>query len=141
MAGRTHGRNARIYIDTASTPAAAGAFNASTATQFLSSWSIDNSVDLVDTTSFGDTTKVSVAGLPSASGTMSGFVNLGTATFKNLVDGNPRSMYLYPDSNTSTFYWFATCVFGGTFNGGVGDAIKVDLNWTASSSLIPNGTF
>lgn len=140
MAGRTHGRNARIYIDTAATPSAAGAFNATTATSFLASWSLDQSVDTVEITSFGDTSKVMLSGLPSANGSMSGFVNLGTATFKNVIgDTNQRTMYLYPDAATTSVYGFCTATFGGSYSGGVGDAIKVDLTYSASTPWIWSG--
>ena len=130
MAGRTHGRNAAIYIDPSS-----AANGSASSISYLNSWTLDQSADTVDVTSFGDGSKVYVSGLPDAAGSMNGFVNIGTAAFTNIIgDDTARKMYLYPDTNTATTYFFCTAYFSGSYEGSSGDAIKVSMNWNAAST-------
>src|SRR5690348_5903016 len=68
-----HGRNAAIWLDcsTAGTMSSAGTANLNRI-EGKNSWTSDNSRDFVDTTSFGDSSKTNVAGLPNASIDISG---------------------------------------------------------------------
>lgn len=127
---RAPARNGRIYIDISS-----AANGSATPVSFISEWTIDQESPLIDVTSFGDTTQTSVAALPAASGTMAGFVNMGSTTFSTLADGNARKLYLYPDqSNNVGTYFFCTATFSANYEGSVGDALKVSLNWAAATS-------
>lgn len=130
MAGRTHGRNGVIYIDVSS------AANGSAQTvSYLNEWTLDMASDKVEVTAFGDTTKTYVQGLPDASGSMSGFLNMGTTTFSYLTNNSgARKLYLYPDSGTSGTYFFCTAYFDASYAGSTGDALKVSMNWAAASA-------
>lgn len=128
---RRSGRNSKVYIDVSS----AGTGSA-VPTSFLASWKVGQAVDMIDVTSFGDGTKTVVPGLPDASGSLDGFVDLGNPTFAYLTDGVARKMYIYPDSsNNSGVYGFCTAYFGADYEGSVSDAIKVSLSWSAASSF------
>lgn len=123
---RKHGRNGRLYT---------GIGSAGTAEPiaFLRDWSIDFSVDNVDVTSFGDSNKVYVAGLPDSSGTFSGFYDSETAQlYTAATDGIARKFYLYPDTG-DTVYWFGTALFDFSVSSAVDGAVTVGGNWNAAS--------
>lgn len=129
MAGRTASRTAEIWCDTSS-----GASSAAAPVSYLAEWSLDQTTDTIEVTSFGDTTKTYVTGLPDAQGSMSGFLNIGTATFKYLADGNARKTYVYMTSDR-TEYFFGTCRYSASYQGSVGGALQVSLNWVAATPV------
>jgi hypothetical protein len=143
--GALHGRNGRLYADLAATPTTTGAL---TAVPFLADYSIEQARDRVETTAFGDGTKTYVAGLADASGSLSGFYDdTSNSLFSALTDGNARRFYLYVDASsagaaapvttagTGKGYWYGTGTFDASTSAGVGDAVKVTLNWSASSTI------
>ena len=104
------GRNGRLY---------AGISSAGTAEPiaFLSKWGLSSASEKYDVTSFGDTTKQYVAGLPDAQGTYWGFYDTATAQlYTAATDGVARKFYLYSDvnANPSSNYWFGTAIFDFT---------------------------
>lgn len=130
MAGRTHGRNGVIYADPSS-----GASAAASLISYINEWTLDQATDKVEVTSFGDTTKTYVQGLPDASGSLNGFLNIGTTAFTNLTNNSgARKLYLYPDSGTTGTYFFCTAYFDANYTGSTGDALKVSMNWSAASA-------
>ena len=98
------------YADFSSAGAAAAVPIAS-----LTQWSIDFSTDKVDATAFGDTNKQYLAGLPDSSGTFSGFYDdAERSAYAAAIDNtanNARRFYLYPDTNSTTKYWFGLGLF------------------------------
>jgi hypothetical protein len=89
---RIHGRSGRLYAGIASSGTAEPI-------AFLNSWSVDFSSDDVEVTSFGDTSKVYVSGLPDVAGTFAGFYDDATAQmYTAAVDGVARKFYLYPST-------------------------------------------
>lgn len=133
---RRSGRNSQVYIDISS----AGTGSA-TPVNFLMSWKVGQAVDNIDVTSFGDGSKTYVPGLPDASGSCDGFIDMGTEVFSNLTDGVARKMYIYPDrSNNETIYGFCTAYFGADYEGSVSDALKVSLSWSAASTFTWSAT-
>lgn len=132
---RRHGRNARIMIDTSS-----GASGSAVVVSLFNSWNLDQSRDFTDATVFGDTNVVELAGLPRASLSFDGLIDLGTANFANLADGNARKVYLYPDySNHSGVYWHGTFTFAAQFSGSVSDTVKASVSGNASSDVVAAG--
>jgi hypothetical protein len=126
--GTIHGRNGALY---------AGITSAGTAEPiaYLNEWSVDFSSDKAETTSFGDTTKVYVAGLPDFSGSYSGFYDTATAQlYTAATDGVARKFYLYPTRATTTTYWFGTAFFDFSITTGVGDAVKISGSFSAASA-------
>lgn len=89
---------------------------------FLNKWTLDQSVDFSDVTSFEDTTKTSVAGKPNAEGSYNGYWDDATQQFYTAaVDGVARKVYLYPKTASATGpYWFGTAFFD--------QSIEVDAN-------------
>lgn len=133
---RRHGRNARIMIDTSS-----GAASDAVVVSLFNSWSVDQSRDFTDATVFGDSNVVELAGLPRAAMSFDGLIDLGTANYANLADGNARRTYIYPDySNHSGVYWFTTAVFSAQFSGSVTDTVKASVSGTAASDLKNSGS-
>lgn len=130
---RIAGRNAVVYMGIAS-----GA-QASPLT-FQASFSIDFGTDKIDVTSFGDTGKVYVAGLPDASGEFSGFYDDSTAqSYTAATDGTARKLYLYPSSATTGQYFFGTILPDMTINANVDGAVEVSTSWAAASPIIKVG--
>lgn len=126
---RVHGRRGRLYVGIASDTAVAEPI------PFLNSWSIEFTVDKVDVTSFGDTNKVYVSGLPDASGTYGGFYDTATAQmYTSSQDGLARRFYLYPD-NSDNDYFYGTGLFDFSSNGGVSDGVTISGSWAAASAI------
>lgn len=134
MASPIHGRNGRLYVGIANgTAAAEPVVN-------LNSWTIDFSVDQVETTVFGDTNKTYTAGLPDAGGNFGGFYDTASAQLYTAAsDGVARRFYLYPTTSTTTTYWFGTGLFDFSVSGAVGDAVTISGNWKAATSVAKQG--
>lgn len=129
---RNHGRYGRIYFNIASGGTAEPAV-------YIKSWSAKFSTDKVDVTSQGDSTKVYVAGLPDASGDFAGFFDDATAqAYTAAVDGIARRMYIYPTSNTAT-YWFGTALLDFEVNEGVDQAVEIAGSFAAASAFTKIG--
>lgn len=126
---RVHGRRGRLYAGIASDTASAEPIT------FLNSWSIDFTTDKVDVTSFGDTNKVYVSGLPDASGSFGGFYDNATAQlYTASQDGLARRFYLYPDTSDGD-YFYGTALFDFSINGAVADGVAVSGSWAAASAV------
>jgi hypothetical protein len=126
---RVHGRRGRLYAGIASDSASAEPIT------FLSSWSINFTVDRVDVTSFGDTNKTYVSGLPDASGDFAGFYDTATAQlYTASQDGLARKFYLYPDTTDGDYFW-GTALFDFSANAGVTDAVNISGSWAAASAI------
>jgi len=124
---RQHGRNARLYM---------GITSGGTAepVAFLRQWSISFTTDNVEVTSFGDTNKVYVAGLPDASGSYSGFYDDATAQFYTAAqDGIARRFYLYPSTGSTTQYFFGTGLFDFSLESTVDGANSISGDFQAAS--------
>lgn len=127
---RRHGRNSRLYVDLSGSGSAAPV-------PFLSGVDLNFTTDQQDVTSFGDTTKVYVAGLPDASGSYSGWFDDATdQLFDAALDGVARKTYFYPDiSNAPTVYFFGTAFYDFAMSTAVADAISISGSITAASSF------
>lgn len=130
MAARA-GRNGRIMLDTSS----AGTGSA-VAISKKNKWSVDGSTDQIDVTSFGDTTKSSVTGLPNNSGDFGGYWDdADTNIFNAWGSSVGRKLYLYPDfSNDAGTYYFTTAFISAKMEGDVSGAVQFTATWTGASS-------
>ena len=127
---RIAGRNGRLYASITSGGTAEPI-------AFLNSWSISFATDSIDVTSFGDTGKVYVSGLPDASGGYAGFFDTETEQFYTAAtDGVARKFYLYPTNTTTTKYWFGTALFDFNVDGSVEGAVTITGDWSAASPVI-----
>jgi hypothetical protein len=130
---RIHGRNGRVYMNLASGGTAEPV-------AFLSSWSINFTVDKVDVTAFGDPNKIYVGGLPDAAGEFSGFYDDATAqVYTAAVDGISRKFYLYPSVLTNGQYWFGTVLPDFKVNGAVAAAVEIGSSWNAAGPIFKVG--
>lgn len=131
---RIHGRRGRLYAGISSDTAAAEPVT------FLDKWSLDFSVDRVDVSCFGDSNKVYVAGIADASGSFSGFYDNATAQlFTAATDGLARKTYIYPDTSSSTTYFFGTALFDFNMSTGTAEASSVSGSWSAASAFTKVG--
>jgi hypothetical protein len=131
--GRKSGRNAVIYMDPTGSAAASRL-------AYQAKWSINFTVDKFDVTSVDDSNKTYVAGFPDAQGQFSGFYDDTSAqTYTAATDGLARKMYLYPDKNLATQYWFGTILPDFSIDGDVGAAITEGTSWAAASPIIKVG--
>jgi hypothetical protein len=131
---RRHGRNGRLYMNLTSGGTAEPV-------AFLNNWEFNQATDTVEVTAFGDTNKVYVAGLPDASGSVSGFYDDATVqTYTAALDGVARKFYLYPDvSNNPGQYWWGTAFFDFSATGGSDSAIELSASFVAASAIAKVG--
>ncbi len=125
---RVHGRNGRLYanITSAGTPEPIA---------FLTDWSLDLSTDKVEVTSFGDTVRTYVAGLPDSQGSFSGYYDTATEQlYTAATDGVARSFYLYPDT-TDGDYFSGTAFFDFSVSVSVTGAAQVSGSFAAASAV------
>jgi hypothetical protein len=127
---RFHGRNARMYASITSGGSA-------TPIVFLSKLELQNSTDKSDGTAFGDTNKISLAGLPNDQGSFSGFQDIAGADFYTAArDGQPRPFYLYPDTvNAPGTYWFGKATFDINFSFDVSATASTSGSFTATTDI------
>lgn len=128
------GRNARLYLAIASGGTAEPVVS-------ISQFQIDGSSERFEATSFGDSTKTYVAGLPDSSGSFTGFYDTATnATFTAAQDGVARKWYFYPDTvSLVTQYFFGTGFFDFSASFDVGGVSGVSGNWSAATSTVKQG--
>jgi hypothetical protein len=126
---RIAGRNGRLYANVTS----GGTAEPIT---YLNDWSINFATDKIDVTSFGDTGKTYVAGLPDAAGDYAGFFDdAGDQFYTAAVDGVARKFYLYPSTLSTSKYWFGTAIFDFNVQGGVDGAVAVSGSWSAATDI------
>ena len=128
MATPYHGRSGVVYMSTS------GAGTAAAVVQ-LSEWSLDRSTDTVDVTSFGDSNKVFVQGLPNLQGSISGFWDSDTDTLFDAAESSSAvKMYLYPASTAPSVYFFGTAWVSASISVGVNAAVAINGTFVAASS-------
>jgi hypothetical protein len=132
---RRHGRNGRLYLGIADSGAAPSSV------AFLKQWSAQFATDTAEVTSFGDTNKVYVTGLPDAQGAYSGYWDDATPqSYTAALDGNSRKFYLYPDvTNAPTVYWYGTGFFDFSIDNPIDGPITMSGSWRAAGAITKNG--
>ncbi len=126
---RLAGRNARVYLALTSGGTAEPL-------AFQAEWSINFTTPKIDVTAFGDSNKVTVSGLPEATGAFSGFYDDATTqSYTAAVDGVARAFYLYPSTSATTKYWFGTINPDASFGAAVAGATTITSNWEAASQI------
>lgn len=123
------GRTGVVYIAIESSTGVA------TNTIKLNAWTIDRSTDKFEITSFGDTNKTYVQGLPDVKGTISGFWDDSeTKPFGGAASTNGVKLYLYPDSTVPTKYAYGTAWLDASINTPVGGAVTINGSFAAAAS-------
>ena len=124
---RIHGRSGRLY-------AAITSGGTAEPIAFLTNWSLDSSTDKVEVTSFGDTNKVYVAGLPDAQGSYSGHYDTATAQlYTASQDGVARKFYLYPQAGGDGDFYSGEAVFDFSVSVPVDGAATVSGSFAATT--------
>ena len=89
--------------------------------------------DRADTTSFGSLNKESVQGLPDINGTLAGFwddTEEKIFTGRDSTDG--VKLYLYPNSDAPTKYWYGPAWIDYDMETRVNDAVKLTASFAAN---------
>lgn len=124
-----HGKAGLVYVS------ASGSGEARSVIK-LTDWSVDMATDTVEVTSFGDTNKTYVQGLPNISGSLSGFWDDSEdQLFTAAASSDGCKMYIYPSSNAMSKYLYGPAWLSVSMTSAVGDAVKV------SGSFVANGTW
>src|SRR6188768_3691303 len=101
----------------------------------LNSWTINKATDKYDVTSFGDSNKTYVQGLPDVQGTISGFWNdAETKPFAGAASTNGVKLYLYPDSTALTKYAYGIAWLDASIETPVSGAVTLSANFAAANS-------
>jgi hypothetical protein len=130
---RIAGRNGRLYVGITSSGTAEPI-------AYLSKWSLKFASDKFEVTSFGDTTKTYVAGLPDCQGTYNGFYDTATAQLYTAAsDGVARKFYLYPDTSTVGQFWSGTAFFDFNIDGAVDGSVNIDGSFAAATAVSKTG--
>jgi len=133
MAGRIHGKNGQVKMDT--TPA-------SPVTPIvvadLNAWTLDLSQDRVDVTCFGDTNKRRVTGLPDYSGTLAGCWNSATSPilFTVILGVIAVWLRLIPDSTEPTYFFEGLANVDGSLNVDASGAVTISSKWDAAGNWV-----
>ena len=128
-----HGRLGRIYVD--ATTAGTQAVGTSTLTliEGKREWSFDQSVDFVDTTDFGASSKSQVAGLSGSSGDIGGnwdSAGSGTLLYNVINATAERGLMIFPDfTNNLTTYISGKAFFSVKSGGSIDSAVSFDLHF------------
>lgn len=125
---RYHGKAGRVAL------AASGTGNKSTVAS-IASWNLNKATDYAEVTSFGDTNKTYVAGLPDVSGTISGFfdsADTAMLTASETTAGFP--MVLYPSTNASSIYHYGDAFIDFQITVPVSGAVSITGNFKAAGS-------
>ena len=129
MASPITGRNGQIKVDQS-----VGANGSAATVANLTTFDIQQTRDKTEVTSFGDTTKVYVAGLADSSGSFSGYWD-SAGGLQVVADGVARKFYLYPTTSDATKYWFGTATFDITVSTSVGGAVEASGSWAAATPV------
>lgn len=122
------GRKGVVYLAPDGSAAAASVAS-------LNKWSLNRQTDKLDVSSFGDTNKTYVQGLPDLQGDFEGFWN--DAESKIFTAANSSSavrMYLYPSSDAPTKYAYGLAWLDASIDCGVNGAITISGSFVAGSS-------
>ena len=135
MASPIAGRKGRIYADISTD----GTGNAVPIVN-LNSWSLNRTTDKVEVTSFGDTSKTYVVGLPDAQGDFAGFWDTDGTQYRlsEAIDGG-RKFYQYVTTDATTKYFFGKAHFDVSVSETVAGAAEVSGSWAAAQSIRTQG--
>lgn len=132
--GRFHGKRGRVYMGIASDTATAEPL------PFIASWAIRFPTARAKVTAMGDRHDIYVNGMPDCNGMFRGWIDDATAqTYTAAIDGLPRKMYLYPDLNSNTKYFWGTIVVDFNAEGGVDGGVALSADWGAASDVFRQG--
>lgn len=123
------GRNAAVYVSPTGTGVAVPITT-------LSKYTINRETDSIPTTTFGETNKTYVQGLPDIKGTISGFWDSASdPLFVAGASSDGTKMYLYPDRlNTPTVYDYGPAWLNTSLDVNVNGAVTISGSYMANGS-------
>lgn len=125
---RYHGRKGTVYVSITGSGAASAVIS-------LNAWTLDQTTDKTEVTSFLDGNKTYVQGLKDVSGTLGGFWDDTEDKLFQAADSvDGMKMYLYPSVDAPTRYWYGPAWLDASINVGVGDAISISANFSANGT-------
>jgi len=106
----------------------------------LNAWTLSRDTDTFEVTSFGDTNKTYVQGLPDLKGTISGsWDDSETKPFAGAASSTGVKLYLYPDiTNSPTKYAYGTAWLSASIETPVSGAVTISGNFVALASWTVN---
>jgi len=124
------GRSGAVYL------AIESATGVATTCIKIAAWTLNRATDTYDITSFQDTNKVYVQGLPDLKGTLTGFWDdTETKPFAGAISSTGVKLYLYPDiTNSPTKYAYGTAWLNCSIETPVSGAVKLSGNFVAAAS-------
>jgi hypothetical protein len=136
MANPISGRKGRVYIDNS----AVGTGQA-TPIANLNTWGLDSTTDKTEVSSFGDSSKVYVVGLPDGSISFGGFWDTAAGSQYNISTSVAagRKFYLYPSTDNAQ-YFFGLAHFDLSLTQTISGAVEVSGTGSAASSINSVGT-
>lgn len=125
---KLHGKNAAIYLGAAK---GSGGIKVATKTD----WTLQRNRDYVDATTFGDTNKTYLAGLPNVQGTFAGFLDVSGDLLLNAATSDATQIYLYADDGGSPILVANGPGFiDGTVSSSVNDGVRYTGEFRAQGS-------
>jgi hypothetical protein len=125
---KLHGKNAAIYLG-----GAKGSGGVPVAVK--TDWTLRRNRDYVDSTTFGDTNRTYLAGLPNVEGTFAGLMDVSGDLLLNAATSDATQIYLYADDGASSILIANGPGFiDGSVTASVTDAIRYTGDFRASGS-------
>lgn len=122
------GRKGVVYISTT------GSGSASLVAG-LTEWSINRATDKIEVTSFGESNKTYVQGLPDLTGSFTGFWDSSdTKIFTAAGSADGCKIYLYPSSDNAAAYHYGPAWLDASMTTNVNGAVEVSSNFVANGS-------
>ena len=121
-------RKGLVYLSTTGSGSASSVLK-------INKWSLDQSTDKIEVTSFGDTNKTYVQGLPDIKGSFSGFwddTETKPGTGASSTDG--VKLYLYPSSDAITKYKCGPAWLDLSYDVAVDGAVTINGSFVANGS-------
>ena len=127
---RIHGKSGAIYLGGSKT-------GGGTKVAAKAEWTLNRTRDTVDVTSFGDTNKRYVVGLPDVSGTYRGTLDVSGDLLLTAATQDAQLIYLYADDGASPIevahgsgFIDATVTVNNTDAARINGNIRASDNWT-----------
>ena len=122
------GRKGVVYMSTSAAGTATNVLH-------LNTWVLDRSTDTYETTSFGDSNKTYVQGLPDLKGSLSGFWDdTETKPFAGAGSTDGVKLYLYPSSDITTKVASGPAWVNFSINVPVSGAVTITGSFVANGS-------
>jgi hypothetical protein len=125
---KLHGKNGAIYLGGAK---GSGGVKVASKTE----WTLQRNRDYVDATTFGDTNRTYLAGLPNLQGTFAGLLDVSGDLLLNAATSDTVQIYLYADDGGSPILIAnGPGLIDGSVTASVTDAIRYTGEFRAQGS-------